>query len=1034
MAWNVFHKQQRDHHSANGAAADESATAHSDEFRDFLESIEAVAYVWDIAEHCFSYVSPQCEQILGFRPEALMQPGFWLSRIHSEDQTRFERALSAAAARGPLRTIEYRMLDPNGEEVWLRDQMRVSDRAAGGVVRGLVINISARKRIEAAIEASERRYRVMLEKIDVVPYSFDVQQNRYTYIGAQMGKLLRIGMQAGSFEGFRSKHVHNLDRERLSTEWRAACESNRSGELEYRVVASDGEVVWVRDVFHFETEPDGHATAYGNLVDITAKKRAEEALTESQMLMRAVIDAVPATISVKDLQGRYVLVNKAFADFHDKPLSWFDGGTAAELYSMAYMRSVEDREAEVIATGQRSAVYENERQHKDGHTTTWLASKAPLRDAAGQIKYVATVSIEITDRKKAERELQRSESKYRAIIEDQTEFLVRHRPDGTITFVNDAYCRYFGKTRDELLRTSFYDLVPANELDLLRTHLSLLSPESPVATIEQRDDSRSDGRVRFQHWTDRAFFDVSGQLIEYQSVGQDITERRLAEDMLQESERRFRHLVESTNIVPYTWDLESRRFTYVGPQAEKLLGYPASAWSGEGFWLSRIHPDDRSRALEGSRKLHDEKIGVQEEYRMLRADDTPVWVRDIVDVELQADDRYVAYGVMIDVTDTRRQTEALIQAQKMDIIGQMTGGVAHDFNNLLTVIIANLHMVMASAPADPPTQRRLSMISQAAERSSDLTKRLLAFSRRQTLLPKATDVNALVSGMTELLRRTLGETIEINLQLTPDLWTTHVDPGQLETALVNLAVNARDAMNNAGKLDIMTSNQILHGDPAKSEKPSGPFVMLAVSDTGCGMPPRILAKVFEPFFTTKEVGKGTGLGLSMIYGFVNQSGGWIDVESEVGKGTTFKIYLPRAKGEVADTEEKPSTETAVPQGNETVLCVDDDPQARMTVCELLAGLGYKVREAENGPSALMELHLNKDIDLLLTDIVMPGGMSGVVLASEAVRQLPHLGVLYTSGYAKGHFDEPGIWLPKPYSPGELARKVREALDARATLH
>jgi CheY-like chemotaxis protein len=210
--------------------------------------------------------------------------------------------------------------------------------------------------------------------------------------------------------------------------------------------------------------------------------------------------------------------------------------------------------------------------------------------------------------------------------------------------------------------------------------------------------------------------------------------------------------------------------------------------------------------------------------------------------------------------------------------------------------------------------------------------------------------------------------------------------------------------------------------------------MLAVSDTGCGMPPRILAKVFEPFFTTKEVGKGTGLGLSMIYGFVNQSGGWIDVESEVGKGTVFKIYLPRAKGEAVESEEKPAEDVSVPHGHETVLCVDDDPQARTTVCELLHNLGYKVREAENGPSALMELHLNKNIDLLLTDIVMPGGMSGVVLASEAVRQLPHLGVLYTSGYAKGHFDEPGIWLPKPYSPDELARKVRQALDARVTMH
>ena len=347
--------------------------------------------------------------------------------------------------------------------------------------------------------------------------------------------------------------------------------------------------------------------------------------------------------------------------------------------------------------------------------------------------------------------------------------------------------------------------------------------------------------------------------------------------------------------------------------------------------------------LSVSRTLHDLKRGTAEEYRMLRTDNTAVWVRDIVDVEQQADGRYVAYGVMLDVTESRRQTEALIQAQKMDIVGQMTGGVAHDFNNLLTVIIANLHMVMATAPADAATQRRLGMISQAAERSADLTKRLLAFSRRQTLMPKTIDVNALVSGMTELLRRTLGETIEIKLDLASDLWQTHVDPAQLESALVNLAVNARDAMSNAGTLDVKTSNQVLHADPAKSEKPSGAFVMLAVTDTGCGMTSATLAKVFEPFFTTKDVGKGTGLGLSMIYGFANQSGGWIDVESDVGKGTVFKLYLPRAEGEAVKPGDRPaaSSPISVPEASETVLCVDDDPQVRSTVRELLLHLGLR---------------------------------------------------------------------------------------------
>ena len=596
MVWNVFQKRQRDSLSLESMAAPDivapardNATATPDGFREILESFEAVAYVWNIAEHGYSYVSPQAAHILGFQPEELQRPGFWLSRVHPADRVRFEHLLKTSNSKGPVRTFEYRLLNPNGDFIWLRDQLKVVDRGTDSLLHGLVINISARKRIESAIEASERRYRLMLEKMDVVPYSFDVQENRYTYIGGQISRLLQTGMNAWNFEGFRDQHVHELDRQRFESEWRVAREKNHSGELEYQIVATDNEVLWVRDVFHFDTDAEGRTVAYGSIIDITAKKRAEEALTESRTLLRSVIDAVPATISVKDLEGRYALVNHTFAEFHDKPLDWFYGRTAAELYSSQRLAFVEGREAEVIASGQPSPLYENERRHRDGHTTTWLASKAPLRDDAGKVKYVATVSVDITDRKKAERALQQSESMYRAIIEDQTEFLIRFRADGALTFVNDAYCRYFDKTPDELLNTPFFALVPDTEQAIVRQYLAQLTPENPVATMQQKD-IRPDGQVRYQQWTDRAFFDSEGHVLEYQSVGRDITEKKLAEEKLQESERRFRHLVESTDIIPYTWDLETRRFTYVGPQSEKLLGYRVSDWTGEGFWLSRVSP------------------------------------------------------------------------------------------------------------------------------------------------------------------------------------------------------------------------------------------------------------------------------------------------------------------------------------------------------------------------------------------------------------------------------------------------------------
>jgi PAS domain S-box-containing protein len=893
MVWHAFQR-------LGAAPRSGECDVASDGERRLLESLNGVVYRWNVARQRFVYISPQSMPLLGCRPQEMQQPGFWLSRIHPDDRARVERTLNGGGKR-PLSTLEYRLIAASGDAKWLRDHIRAVEDGADIELLGVITDISAAKRVEAAIESSEQRYRMLLEKMDVVPYSFDLRDNRYIYLGAQAGRLLRVGLAAWSFEGIRFMNLHGDDRERVEAEWRSACNAGRSGELEYRILASGGDLLWIRDVFHFETEADGRTVAYGSLIDVTAKRQAEAALQDSQALLRSVIDAVPATISVKDLRGRYVLINEAFARFHDRPASWFPGRTANELYPADYIDRVEAREAEVIATGEPLPLYESARTLPDGRRSIWLASKAPLRDAAAQVKYVATVGV-------------------------------------------------------------------------------------------------------------------------------DVTEMKAAEEKLRESERRFRHLVESTDIVPYSWDLEARRYVYVGPQAETLLGFPAKMWLGEGFWLSQVHPEDQARAAEFSRGLHETRKSAIFEYRMLRKDGTPVWVRDIIDVDLQSDGRYHAYGVMIDVTQSKRQTEQLLQAQKMDSIGQMTGGVAHDFNNLLTVIIANLHLLMASAPADGATQRRLALINQAAERSASLTKRLLAFSRRQTLQPKTLDINALVSGMTELLRRTLGEAIEIRLNLAASLWQANVDPAQLESALVNLAVNARDAMSNAGKLDIATSNQVLRADEAKPDKPSGSFVMLSVADSGCGMTPEILAKVFEPFFTTKDVDKGTGLGLSMVYGFVKQSGGWVDIDSEVGKGTVVRLFLPRENRD-GDREEA-STATApehAPGGNETVLCVEDDPQVRSTVQELLAGLGYRVRAAENGPSALIQLHMDDDIDLLLTDVVMPGGMSGVVLAKEATRRRPALKVLFTSGYARGEIDRDALWLPKPYSPNELACKVREAL-------
>jgi signal transduction histidine kinase len=386
----------------------------------------------------------------------------------------------------------------------------------------------------------------------------------------------------------------------------------------------------------------------------------------------------------------------------------------------------------------------------------------------------------------------------------------------------------------------------------------------------------------------------------------------------------------------------------------------------------------------------------------------------------------------------RKNEEALRQSQKMEAVGQLTGGVAHDFNNILQVISGNLDILSRGLPQDSTRLTRAAQNAVAgAKRAAALTQRLLAFSRRQPLDPKPIDVNTLVSGMADLLHRALGETIELETVRAGRLWSAEADANELESALLNLAVNARDAMPQGGRLTIETANVDLDRAYAatQTEVFPGQYVSIAVSDTGSGMSAATIAQAFEPFFTTKPVGQGTGLGLSQVYGFVKQSGGHVRIYSEVGQGTTVKIYLPRmlrkeSIGQLLDPQIAPEGTLA-----ETILVTEDDPDVRTYSVEILQELGYRVIEAPDGPSSLQLLESHPQVDLLFTDVVLPGGMTGAQLAAQARGRWPNLKVLFTTGYARnaivhhGRLD-PGVQLiTKPFTVAELAVRVREVLDA-----
>ena len=516
--------------------------------------------------------------------------------------------------------------------------------------------------------------------------------------------------------------------------------------------------------------------------------------------------------------------------------------------------------------------------------------------------------------------------------------------------------------------------------------------------------------------------------------------RHAAEAALREREERFRLTLDNALDAFVAIDAKGAIIEW-NRQAETIFGWPRTQAIDQPLSATIIpsryrdaHEQGLKRFLaSGEHHLLSQRFEITACRRT--SEEFPV---EISVVPIQTGGSYIFSASVRDLTERKRAEAALLQAQKMEAVGHLTGGVAHDFNNLLTVIMGNLQLLDKRIKDDPFLHKLVQAAWQAAQQGAGLIRKLLAFSRRQPLAPKAICLNQFVAEMAELLRRTLGENIAIETAPVADLWKALADPIQVETALLNLAVNARDAMPQGGKLIIETANVDLdEHDAARCVGVTpGQYVLLAVTDTGAGMPPEVLAHVVEPFFTTKGPGKGSGLGLSMIYGFAKQSGGHLEIYSELAQGTTVKLYLPRAQqGTDQATAAQPAQRASL-RGEETILVVEDNEGVRELAARFLAELGYTVLQAANGPAALAILEQGQPIHLLFTDLVMPGGLSGPELAREAWRRHSQTKVLYTSGYPnhavihQGWFEAGAALLSKPYDKEALGRKVRSVLDGR----
>jgi PAS domain S-box-containing protein len=689
--------------------------------------------------------------------------------------------------------------------------------------------------------------------------------------------------------------------------------------------------------------------------------------------------------------------------------------------------------------------YEKRYLRKDG-TSVWGRITSSLAGLGTAQAYRISIVEDISERKAAE-EAQRARTAELETLVETAPVAVwfTHSRDLREVRANRYASELLGLPRvySQELGDGAADRV---ELRVSKDGVQLSPEEYPLARAARGQEVRDEefeitiqeGRLVTLLFNSCPLRDAAGEVIGAISTAVDVTERKSMEAALREREARLQSILDTAPEALITI-AEDGIIQSFSRSAGTLFGYGADEVIGQNIKMLMPSPyrEEHDSYLERYLRTGEKRIiGIGRVVSAQRKDGS-VFPMELAVGEVMLGTERLFTGFIRDLTASRKIEQELRQAQKMEAVGQLTGGVAHDFNNLLNVILGNLEMLELGLD----DARQLELLREAretAEHGAELTDRLLAFGRRQPLHPKLTDVSALLSHLTPVLRRTLGENVSVKARTDADLWKVEVDPSQLQNAILNLAINARDAMPNGGKLIVTAENSQLDPDYARlhPEVRAGRYVLIAVTDTGTGMSKEILERAFEPFFTTKGVGEGSGLGLSMVYGFARQSRGHVVIYSEPGHGTTVRIYIPGAFQEEETAEARPpeAKPNALRGRGETVLVVEDDTRVRRMTVARLQQLGYRVLEAANGPAALACLDQHPDVDLLLTDIVMPGGMSGTDLAAQVRTLRPDMQVVFMSGYAEPDVVRQGqmagsAWLKKPHTAAALAQTLRTVLDA-----
>ncbi|MFN8651140.1 MAG: PAS domain S-box protein [Gemmatimonadales bacterium] len=968
----------------------------------------------------FPYASPATLTLFGLTPADLERdaaPAF--GRIPEPDRSRVFSGIEASARAVAAWEDQFRFLHPSRGELWLEGRSVPTVEPDGSIIwHGVISEITDRKRLE-------RQVRLRSDTIERSPTGHAV----FT----RSGRFVDVNPAFARMWGYdRPQDVLPLSPVMLCMDTGVPAQCMATVDQQGQCVSEfagrrrDGTPFEVRMQITRSIAEDGGEIFIASASDVTEERK-------SQTLIRQWADAFQNTswgIAI-GLPGKETLLacNAAYAALLRRPQEEIPNLPILSIYAEEDHPRVKAGIAEADRVG-RSQI-EGRVRRADGTLLEVQVGLVSVKAEDGSVRYrVATVQ-DISERKAAEASLRESENRLRLFIE--------HAPAALAMF--DREMRYLAASNRwladfqlpaSILGQCHYDLFPEIPERWRDIHRRAFAGE--VLRAESDEFVRDNGAAYYLRWEVRPWYAADGTVGGLLIYSEDITSSLAAQSALSESIARFRQLAESIREVFWLSDVAKHEIIYLSPGYEEIWGQKIETLRENPLqWLDAIHADDRER-IRGAMARQAEGA-YDEEYRVVRPDGSVRWVRDqAFPVRNEQGDVVRIAGVAEDITERRQLEQQVRQTQKMESIGLLAGGVAHDFNNWLTVIAGSCELLQENVEGNPESLELMGEILRATERATGLTRQLLAFSRQEVIEPRVLDLNGIIADTEKMLRRLLGEDVLLETSLAPQLDPVRVDPGQWTQVLMNLAVNARDAMPRGGHLTMETRTADLDAEFVRTRPAlrAGRHVILSLSDTGLGMPPEVRARIFEPFFTTKEQGRGTGLGLAVVHGIVSQSGGTIEVYSETGKGTTFRIYLPSTFR--SPESALPHAQGAPVAGTETVLVVEDEESIRRLTTQALRRHGYRVLQASDGEDALALLHrYGGEVDILVTDVVMPR-MDGRTLAEQMHTLMPGLKVLYTSGYTDDAVVRHGIlqaevaFLSKPYTPSTLLRKIRQVLD------